>query len=94
MYSVIEQKIPEEYRQFMEKELAGGQQLVTLMVSNTERWQVQLNKDEDDHLVFQDGWEKFYADNSLNNDHLLVFTYHGQLQFCVDVFDHAGIRIK
>lgn len=71
----------------MEKDATG---VATLTVSGKGQWRVLLSKEEND-IVFGDGWGVFYKDNSLKVSDLLIFTYHGDLKFNVDIYDECGI---
>lgn len=74
----------------MEKDIRGN---ATLTVSGRGKWQLKLLKDEDG-IYFGDGWERFYQENYLEITNLLIFTYHGNLEFNVNVYDDSGIKIS
>ncbi|GER37824.1 transcriptional factor B3 family protein [Striga asiatica] len=66
--------------------------VVTLSNSSGSKWFVQL-RHEGSSLIFQDGWEEFYRDNSLKISDLLLFLYDGELEFRVSVYDKNGSKI-
>lgn len=72
----------------MEKDIRGS---ATLTVPNRGKWRLKLLKDEDG-IYFGDGWEIFFQENYLQITNLLVFTYHGNLKFNVDVYDDSGFK--
>ncbi|KAK4413365.1 B3 domain-containing protein [Sesamum alatum] len=82
-------KIPLEFLKHMEEEESGG--VATLTVSSGQKWQVKVCK-RDNGVVFKDGWKRFCRENSVRVTDFLQFTYHGNLQFSVDIFDKSGLR--
>lgn len=64
-----------------------------LKVSSRGKWLVKLLK-EDEGIILGDGWERFFHENYLEITNLLVFKYHGNLEFSVDVYDNSGFKIN
>ncbi|KAL3830316.1 hypothetical protein ACJIZ3_019118 [Penstemon smallii] len=82
-------EIPPEFLDHMKEEPSGVATLES--VSSRRKWHVKLSK-ESDVIVFKDGFERFYIDNSLNFNDVLLFRYHGNLKFKVQIFDQSGSR--
>lgn len=72
----------------MEEEISDA---AMLTVSRGGQWLVKLSK-QGKNLFFKEGWEQFYEGNSLKAYDLLLFVYHGNSQFNVDIFDNSGVR--
>ncbi|KAI3464345.1 hypothetical protein Pfo_021008 [Paulownia fortunei] len=80
--------IPPSFLEHMEKEPSG---VATLTVSSRSKWRIKLMKEENG-IVFKDGWKRFFKENSLKLTDILFFTYHGNLQFNVDIFDRKQLK--
>ncbi|XP_038718041.1 B3 domain-containing transcription factor VRN1-like isoform X2 [Tripterygium wilfordii] len=65
---------------------------VLLTVPGGVDWHVELSK-RDDHVWFENGWEKFADYYSLEYGHFLVFEYQGNRKFNVLIFDKSAIEI-
>ncbi|MQM13854.1 hypothetical protein Taro_046780 [Colocasia esculenta] len=50
-------------------------------------WRVDMIKNEKGRVFFQNGWEEFVGDHSLQTGEFLVFEYKGGSRFSVMVFD-------
>ncbi|KAL0437924.1 UNVERIFIED_CONTAM: B3 domain-containing protein [Sesamum latifolium] len=83
-------RIPPEFLKHMEEEEEPSG-VATLTVSSGRKWHVKVCK-EDNGVVFKDGWKRFCRENSVKITDFLQFTYHGNLQFSVDIFDKTGLR--
>ncbi|KAL0351326.1 UNVERIFIED_CONTAM: B3 domain-containing protein [Sesamum calycinum] len=85
-------RIPPEFLKHMEEEEEEEPSgVATLTVSSGRKWHVKVSK-EDNGVVFRDGWKRFCRENSVRITDFLQFTYHGNLQFSVDIFDKTGLR--
>ncbi|CAK7347626.1 unnamed protein product [Dovyalis caffra] len=63
--------------------------LVSLMGPSGDVWTADLTQEADD-VLFSNGWSKFVRDHFLECGDLLVFRYHGELCFSVQVFDQSA----
>ncbi|XP_011030819.1 PREDICTED: B3 domain-containing protein Os01g0723500-like isoform X5 [Populus euphratica] len=63
--------------------------LVSLLGPSGDVWTAELTQENDD-LLFSNGWSEFVRDHFLECGDLLVFRYHGELCFSVQVFDQSA----
>lgn len=67
---------------------------VMLKVSSRGKWLVKLLRDEDGGIILgDDGWGRFFHENYLEITNILIFKYHGNLEFSVDVYDDTGFKL-
>ncbi|XP_057734780.1 putative B3 domain-containing protein Os03g0621600 [Arachis stenosperma] len=57
------------------------------------KWEVNWTRKNDEEVWFQKGWNKFTENYSLDHGHLIVFTYHGNSQLDVHIFDKSASEI-
>lgn len=74
----------------MEKDPKGK---AILRVSNKGEWLVRLLENEDG-IFLGDGWPKFCSANALEINNVLILTYHGNLEFNVDIYDDCGYKLN
>ncbi|KAJ4824032.1 hypothetical protein Tsubulata_007428 [Turnera subulata] len=82
--------IPKKFSSNLRKKLP---QVVTLKGPSGSSWKVGLVT-SDDTTFFRNGWEKFIEDHNLLEKDLLVFTYNGDSQFEVLMFDGRSLCEK
>ncbi|XP_027125313.1 putative B3 domain-containing protein Os03g0621600 [Coffea arabica] len=81
-------KIPPE---FVKKFNGDVPQTFTLEGPQGRSWQIVAGK-VDEYFYFQEGWQNFVEDNSLENDDFLTFSYGGCSRFYVEIFGKHGCR--
>ncbi|XLR45454.1 hypothetical protein HN51_029568 [Arachis hypogaea] len=57
------------------------------------KWEVNWTRKDDEEVWFQKGWNKFTENYSLDHGHLILFTYHGNSQLDVHIFDKSASEI-
>ncbi|XAR59495.1 hypothetical protein NMG60_11015350 [Bertholletia excelsa] len=67
--------------------------VAALTTPNGYVWQVELKK-IDDEVWFINGWHEFVEHQSIHAGYLLAFTYVGNLNFSVNVYNLAPAEIK
>ncbi|CAN4080694.1 unnamed protein product [Withania somnifera] len=68
--------------------------VVLLEVPNGVVWKVKLQKDTNDMVWLKEGWNKFKEYYSIGIGYFLLFTYKGNSQFSVFIFDLSSCEIK
>uniref|UniRef100_A0A6N2N9U6 TF-B3 domain-containing protein n=1 Tax=Salix viminalis TaxID=40686 RepID=A0A6N2N9U6_SALVM len=79
-------RIPVSFIKYMEGKTSG---LVSLLGPSGDVWTADLNQ-ENEGVLFSNGWSEFVRDHFLECGDLLVFRYHGELCFSVQVFDQSA----
>lgn len=79
-------RIPVSFIKHMEGKTPG---LVSLLGPSGDVWTADLTQENDD-VLFSNGWSEFVRDHFLECGDLLVFRYHGELCFSVQVFDQSA----
>ncbi|VFQ86899.1 unnamed protein product [Cuscuta campestris] len=82
--------LPKKFAENLRGKLAGT---VSLKGPSGSVWKVGLEADGDD-LYLKHGWKTFVQEHSLQKNDVLVFKYHGNLQFDVLVFDQLSLCEK
>ncbi|XAR72862.1 hypothetical protein NMG60_11019642 [Bertholletia excelsa] len=91
--SIIQEKkmrIPEKFVRKLGNDLPA---VATLTTPNGCVWQVGLKR-IDDKVCFTDGWYEFVEHQAIRVGYLLVFTYEGNSNFSVNIYDMATAEIK
>ncbi|XP_016173672.1 B3 domain-containing protein At1g49475-like [Arachis ipaensis] len=57
------------------------------------KWEVNWTRKNEDEVWFEKGWNKFTQNYSLDDGHLILFTYHGNSQLDVHIFDKSASEI-
>lgn len=68
-------------------------EMVTLRGPSGDTWTTELVQTEKDY-IFQNGWEAFARDHSLNDGDFLVFKYSKRSTFEVLIFDPSGCETE
>lgn len=63
----------------------------TLKLINGGVWTVEVNATVEG-VFLEEGWQQFVKANSLMHGHFLVFTYEGEMNFSVQIFEVNGIE--
>ncbi|KAI9125578.1 hypothetical protein K1719_002996 [Acacia pycnantha] len=79
--------IPKEFVRRFENELCTSE--ATIGVPDGRVWKMELKKSENE-VVFCKSWEEFVKYYSLRFGYFLVFTYGGNSQFNVVIFDQSA----
>ncbi|CAK8575782.1 unnamed protein product [Lathyrus sativus] len=84
-------KVPQKIVMNLGEEL-WNKELIILIGSSGEKWQVSILKKGNDMYLQNTGWEQFMKDNSVVNEEFLVFTYNGENMFHVKFFGRNGLE--
>ncbi|KAK7312383.1 hypothetical protein VNO77_36192 [Canavalia gladiata] len=80
------QKIPPQFLKHFNKNLSSN---AILIGPSGDQWQVAIFKKGNDIYLLK-GWSQFLTDNSVKFDEFLLFTYHGENFFQVQIFGKNG----
>ncbi|XP_074310087.1 putative B3 domain-containing protein At5g66980 [Silene latifolia] len=82
-------KITSGFKAHLEKEVTGE---AIIERSDTNMvWKVDLVKEGEDFL-FKNGWNEFVTENGVTIGDFMVFQYHGNSWFTVDIFGTDGLE--
>ncbi|KAJ8645651.1 hypothetical protein MRB53_007399 [Persea americana] len=95
-FKILLEDSPEQLRlppAFVKHNVIDPSQGAQLKGPNGHIWYVHLSiRGKDTYLQY--GWKKFVEDHSLKAYHLLLFTYDGNGQFTVQIFDKTACEIE
>ena len=83
------QKLPKEFLKHLNEDLSSN--AVLIGPSSGSQWQVSVLKKGNDTYM-QNGWPQFVTDNSVVLNEFLLFTYHGDNCFHVQIFGMNGLE--
>ncbi|WVY89880.1 hypothetical protein V8G54_035394 [Vigna mungo] len=84
------QKVPKEFLKKLNEDLSSN--AILSSSSSGDKWQVSVLK-KGSQVYMQNGWPKFVTDNSIVHHDVLLFTYHGENCFHVQIFDKNGVEM-
>jgi len=83
------QKVPKEFLKHLDEDSSSN--AVLSGPSSGEQWQVSVLKKGND-VYMQNGWPEFVTDNLVVLNEFLLFTYHGDNCFHVQIFGKNGLE--
>ncbi|XP_047151255.1 B3 domain-containing protein REM20-like, partial [Vigna umbellata] len=82
-------KVPKVFLKKLNEDLSSN--AVLSSSSSGDKWQVSVLK-KGNEVYMQNGWPKFVTDSSIVLHDVLLFTYHGENCFHVQIFDKNGVE--